>query len=177
VWRPRPRVARRTAGGRGARCCAPQGPLSRITALSPDIATFRIALDAPLPYLAGSLPGRDRRRTRPARLVNDAPPRRRLHARFPSAPCPRGAASALLFDEGFTEVAAQVFGPLGRASYAPEEGRPFVAIAGGSGIAGMLAILDHPLRHPAQLFFGLRDPTSAYLLDHLASLVQRQRGG
>jgi toluene monooxygenase electron transfer component len=154
-----------------------KGRLSRITALSPDIATFRIALDAPLPYLAGQFAL--------VEIDGVSGPRAWSMTRRHAGGCmldfllrraPGGAASALLFDEGFTEIAAQVFGPLGRASYAPEEGRPFVAIAGGSGIAGMLAILDHPLRHPAHLFFGLRDPTSAYLLDHLASLVQTQEG-
>ena len=64
-----------------------------------------------------------------------------------------------------TEVASltgrelKVFGPLGRATFRPEENRNILCIAGGSGIAGMLSILEHARR--AQYF---REHTGHVLL-------------
>jgi toluene monooxygenase electron transfer component len=153
--------------------CWRDGVLRRIERLTADIATFAVDLPAPMPYEAGQfvlveMPGIPGARAwsitshHPARPVLDLLLRR----------APAGAASALLFAPACDARRVRVFGPLGRAVFRPEEARPFVAIAGGSGIAGMLSILDRAAAcgalaaHP-KLFFGLRDPAAAYRLDAL----------
>ena len=44
---------------------------------------------------------------------------------------------------GRAGAALDLFGPLGKATWLPEEDRDLVCIAGGSGIAGMMSILSH----------------------------------
>ena len=51
-----------------------------------------------------------------------------------------------LFRERCSGQQVNVFGPLGRATFHPEEGKNILCIAGGSGIAGMLSILERATR-------------------------------
>lgn len=87
-----------------------------------------------------------------------------------------GAFTNALFD-GAANTPVNVFGPLGRATFSCSEDRPFVAIAGGSGIAGILSILHHALsgehfqKHRSHVFFGLRSSADAYLMDELSLAV------
>jgi toluene monooxygenase electron transfer component len=90
----------------------------------------------------------------------------------------------MLFGDTWNERTVEVFGPLGRAVFDPAEERSFLAVAGGSGIAGILAILDRAgqadgflRRHPSRVFFGLREPDTAYGLDDLACAVSGAEGG
>jgi toluene monooxygenase electron transfer component len=166
------------------RPAATPGVMRETARLTPEIATFRIDLPEPMPYEAGQfvlveldgIPG-----PRAWSMTSHAPGRSALDLLVRRAQ--GGACSARLFGERASDLPVRVFGPLGRAVFRPEEGRPFTAVAGGSGIAGMLAILDRALAtgalvaHPSQLFFGLRDRGSAYLLDRLAAAVRQAAGG
>ena len=67
---------------------------------------------------------------------------------------PGGRFSDWLFARGEDEARVEVFGPLGRAVFRPEEGKNFVCIAGGSGIAGMMSILEHGTRRSLQPLQG-----------------------
>ena len=75
---------------------------------------------------------------------------------------PGGRFGDWLFDNFSGEAEVEVFGPLGRAVFRPQEDRNFVCIAGGSGIAGMMSILecatqaDYFRNHKGALFFGVR---------------------
>jgi toluene monooxygenase electron transfer component len=82
-----------------------------------------------------------------------------------------------LFAPSFEACRVSVVGPLGRAVFGADEARPFVALAGGSGIAGMLGILDAAAacgqfaRHRNAVVFGVRDARAAYLLDELDAMA------
>ena len=75
-----------------------------------------------------------------------------------------------------------VFGPLGKATWRPEEGRDLLCIAGGSGLAGMMSILSHARstghfeRHRGDVFFGIRTREDLFFADELAGLVETARG-
>jgi toluene monooxygenase electron transfer component len=76
----------------------------------------------------------------------------------------------------------EVFGPLGRAVFRPDEDRDIVCIAGGSGIAGMMAILerahraDYFLNHKATVFFGVRTLVDTFFLERLSDYVAAAYG-
>ncbi len=87
-----------------------------------------------------------------------------------------------------TEVASlagseiKVFGPLGRATFRPEENRNILCIAGGSGIAGMLSILEHARRaqyfreHTGHVFFGVRTLADGFYLEEMSEHVAAAGG-
>lgn len=76
-----------------------------------------------------------------------------------------------------------LFGPLGRATFHPEEDRNLLMIAGGSGIAGMMSILaraaaeDYFRTHKGFVFFGVRTLEDAFYLEEFATRVRSGAGG
>jgi toluene monooxygenase electron transfer component len=76
----------------------------------------------------------------------------------------------------------QVFGPLGRATFHPDEDRDIVALAGGSGIAGIMSILEHATqcghfrRRRGAVYFGVRTLSDGFYLDRLARHVAAADG-
>ena len=95
---------------------------------------------------------------------------------------PGGRFSDWLFDERRSEREVAVFGPLGRAVFRPHEGRNFICIAGGSGIAGMMSILECAVQadyfrdHKAAVFFGVRTLQDAFYLESLSRYVAQSHG-
>jgi len=95
---------------------------------------------------------------------------------------PGGCFSDWLFETSAGEAAVEVFGPLGRATFRPEEDRDFVCIAGGSGIAGMMSILECATRadyfrnHRAAVYFGVRTLADAFYLEDLARYAASSHG-
>jgi toluene monooxygenase electron transfer component len=95
---------------------------------------------------------------------------------------PGGRFSDWLFagDPAGEELA--VFGPLGRATFHPEEGRDLLCVAGGSGIAGMMAIVGRGVREgyfkerSGRVFFGVRTLAEAFYMEELASFVAAAGG-
>jgi toluene monooxygenase electron transfer component len=91
---------------------------------------------------------------------------------------PGGAFCDWLFDEQIVGKRLEVTGPLGRATFRPEEQRNIVCIAGGSGIAGMMAILEHATsigyfrNHTGHVFFGVRSLADAFFVDEFAKHVE-----
>lgn len=92
---------------------------------------------------------------------------------------PGGRLSEWLFGAPRDGTEVDVFGPLGRATFDPSLGRSIVCIAGGSGIAGMMSILDRAaeanyfLQHSGDVFFGVRTMKDTFFLDRLAALRER----
>ncbi|MEM8550748.1 MAG: 2Fe-2S iron-sulfur cluster binding domain-containing protein [Pseudomonadota bacterium] len=162
--------------------CARAGILSASARLTSEVGLFDVTLDAPLPYAAGQF----------ALVEFDGIAGPRAYSMISYAPDEPvlkflvrhggGPASAFLFGDSALPASVSVMGPFGAAVFDPSEARPFVAIAGGSGIAGILSILDraeaagHFARHPCAVYFGLRAPDTAYQLDTLAELVARADG-
>ena len=165
------------SGVRGGRVCG-------FRHLTPEIGTFSVELDAPIEHAPGqfaliSAPGVEGPRAYSMTSAPSSKPRLDFLARLNEA----GALTPLLFSGALDGCEVNVLGPLGRATLRSDDDRPFLAIVGGSGIAGMLSIVEAALaaghfgRHPSRLVFGLRKPNGAFLLDELADVVRRSQGG
>jgi toluene monooxygenase electron transfer component len=95
---------------------------------------------------------------------------------------PGGSFGDWLFDASVDEAEVELFGPLGRATFHPDEDRNFVCIAGGSGIAGMMSILECATRadyfrnHRAAVFFGVRALADAFYLETLSRYAAASHG-
>ncbi|MSO65486.1 MAG: 2Fe-2S iron-sulfur cluster binding domain-containing protein [Alphaproteobacteria bacterium] len=89
---------------------------------------------------------------------------------------PNGQASAWLAGGSAKGTRVALFGPLGRAVFRPAEVAHLLCIAGGSGLAPMLAVLDHAAscghlrRHRAEVFFGVRGMADLYGMDELLTV-------
>jgi toluene monooxygenase electron transfer component len=96
---------------------------------------------------------------------------------------PDGRLSDWLFGKGVDGREVRVFGPLGRATFNPEERRNILCVAGGSGIAGMMSILAHAARvdyfraHRGYVFFGVRGLADAFYLEQLCQHMAAAGGG
>lgn len=160
-----------------------KGRLSLDRVLTPDVALFSIALDSPMSWQPGQfvlVSGLGIDGARAYSMTREAADTGRIDLLIRKDPA--GKFSTTLFDDLSRSHDVTVFGPLGRATFACGEERPFIAMAGGSGIAGILAILDHAVngghfgRHQSKLFFGLRDAASSYLLDEISAAVAASQG-
>jgi toluene monooxygenase electron transfer component len=95
---------------------------------------------------------------------------------------PHGAFCDWLFGAPGEATAVEVFGPLGRAVFDPAESKNMLAIAGGSGIAGIMAILARARqsgyfsRHRGAVFFGVRTLADGFFLEELADHVAAAAG-
>lgn len=165
-------------------CRALSGRLSLLRRLTSDVAEFQVALPKPLDYAAGQfvlvtfdgLPG-----ARAYSMTRFQPERPELD--FLIRRCAGGGASRLVFEGDPSGIGVGLFGPLGKATFTPAERRPLIMIAGGSGVAGLLSIIARAAdsRHfsafPSALYFGLRSPADAYLLDELNRAARVDGGG
>jgi toluene monooxygenase electron transfer component len=95
---------------------------------------------------------------------------------------PGGGFSDWLFGSEVGGAEVNVFGPLGAATFRPAEGRNILCIAGGSGIAGMLSILEHAgsenyfRDHSGHVFFGVRGLADGFYLQELSHYVAAAQG-
>ena len=163
---------------------APGGPPSHLAAViarrtrrTADVMTLDVDLERPIDFEAGQfmvmtvagIPG-----GRAYSMVNYERRTRRLV--FVVKSKPGGRFSEWLFGDGVEGTAVRLFGPLGHATFDPDAPRDVLCIAGGSGIAGMMAILaracgeGHFERHRGHLFFGVRTPQDLFFLEELLAL-------
>ncbi|HKW82428.1 MAG TPA: 2Fe-2S iron-sulfur cluster-binding protein, partial [Burkholderiaceae bacterium] len=156
------------------------GRITRIDTLTADVMRVIVAVDTPMDFDAGqfvllrfpSVPG-----YRAWSMANYE--RGATELTFILKRKPGGAVSELLFTEACTGMAVELFGPLGSATFYPEIDRDILCIAGGSGIAGMMAILERAdqaryfEQHRGNVFFGVRGPADTFLLQELAALAKR----
>ncbi|MEP3265058.1 MAG: 2Fe-2S iron-sulfur cluster binding domain-containing protein [Hyphomicrobiales bacterium] len=95
---------------------------------------------------------------------------------------PNGGFSDWIFENDITGSQLRLFGPLGRATFHPEEDKDLICIVGGSGIAGIMSILDHAtrsghlLKRKAKLFFGVRTLADAFYMSELSSMMKEAKG-
>lgn len=157
-----------------------RGSIARVEQLVDDVIELDVALDRPIDFEAGQFVLLEVEAVAGARaysMVNFASPAREL--RFLIKRLPGGKLTEWLFARRPQGAQVRIFGPLGRASFQPQEIRNLVCIAGGSGIAGMMSILAHAAqeahfeRHNAQVFFGVRTPADAFYLRELAAHARR----
>lgn len=161
------------------------GEVVAVEKLTHDIAAVRIRLSEPMAFTAGQF----------ASVAFPGLPARDYS--FANAPGPDGAAeevefhirrmgdggvSAFAFDELAPGEAAAVQGPLGFAFLREKETGPIFALAGGSGLAPIRAILQAALAkgdaegRPVRLWFGARTEADVYLEAELEALKAAHPG-
>jgi toluene monooxygenase electron transfer component len=152
------------------------GVVSGARALTQDVMAFEIELDRPIDFDAGQfmavtmpgIPG-----CRGYSMVNFDRRTRKLG--FVVKKKPGGGVSEWLFAADRCASKVELFGPLGKATFHPSLAKHLLCIAGGSGIAGMMAILARACeeRYFAQfrgdVFFGVRTMPDAFYLAELAA--------
>ncbi len=152
-------------------------------ALTHDVAAFDVDLDRPLDFDAGqfallSVPGIAGARA--YSMVHFERAARRLS--FVVKKKPGGAVSGWLFADGVEGTRLGLFAPLGHATFHPGLSKHVLCIAGGSGIAGMMAILEragaagHFSGWDGHVFFGVRAERDGFFLDELQALQARYPG-
>src|SRR5262245_4954796 len=159
------------------------GRIERARRLNRDVIDFDMALSRPMTFEAGQfvvleMPGL--RGGRAYSMVNFRHDTDRLT--FVVKQKPGGGFSKWLFEGEAEGRELAVYGPLGRATFRPEEGRDILCVAGGSGIAGMLAILEHARAanhfrdRSAHVYFGVRTLADGFYLQELADHVAAASG-
>ena len=89
---------------------------------------------------------------------------------------PGGALSNWAFESNRLNETLDVFGPLGRATFHPDEGHDLFMIAGGSGVAGLMSILEHANQvnyfqdHKVELYFGVRTPDDLFFAERFRAI-------
>jgi toluene monooxygenase electron transfer component len=149
--------------------------------LTHDVAAFDVDLDRPLDFDAGQfallgVPGIAG--SRAYSMVGFEPAARRLS--FVVKKKPGGAVSEWLFGDGAVDgTRVALFAPLGHATFRPGLPKHVLCIAGGSGIAGMMSILQraadtgHFTGRDGHVFFGVRAERDTFFLDELEALRAR----
>ena len=159
------------------------GRVQKVERLTGDVMHFELALPVPITFHAGQFvvltaPGINGARA--YSMVNFAPSTSTLELVIKKKP--GGGLSEWLFEADRTGLELGVFGPLGRATFRPNEDHDFVCIAGGSGIAGILSILEHATeaghfqKHNGRVFFGVRTLRDGFYLERFSRLVTRSQG-
>lgn len=145
--------------------------------LTRDVMAFSLEVDRPIDYEAGQfvalrVPGIAGYRV--YSMTNFAPGAGRLD--FLVKRKPGGRFSDWLFDPAREGVRIEVFGPIGRATFSPSAAKHLLIVAGGSGIAGMMAILERAVRdsyferYRGEVFFGVRTWADRFFVSELAAM-------
>ncbi len=159
------------------------GIIRNIRKLAKDVAKFDLHLSAPMSFEAGQfvvVESADLTGGRAYSMVNFDIESARVELVIKRKP--GGQFSDWLFDERPDDPEVAVFGPLGRAVFRPQENRNFICVAGGSGIAGMMSILDCAVQvdyfrdHKAAVFFGVRTLQDAFYLEPLSRNIAASHG-
>jgi toluene monooxygenase electron transfer component len=152
--------------------------IRRRQTLTHDVATLELELERPIDFEAGQFvvmtaPGISGGRA--YSMVNYDRPATRLL--FVVKAKPGGRFSEWFFGDGVEGTRVHLFGPLGHATFHPDVQKDLLCIAGGSGIAGMMAILSRACqdRHfeafEGHLFFGVRTARDLFFLDELRAFT------
>ena len=155
------------------------GWVRRSGMLTQDVLIMELALDRPMSFAAGQfvvleVEGLDGFRA--YSMVNFKQPCHALELIVKKKP--GGGFSQRLFSQELSSMRFKVFGPLGRATLEPEEEGTgdLVCVAGGTGIAGIMAILarasqsGHLDAHKALVCFGVRTAADLFFLPRFAAL-------
>lgn len=160
--------------------CLPRYAAGWITgerALAADVMAFSLELDRPMSYEAGQFVALEVPTVSGYRvysMTNFSPGTQRID--FLVKRRPGGGFSDWLFNPSRPSVRINVFGPLGRATFSPSAGKHLLIIAGGSGIAGMMAILERAVqegyfeRYRGHVFFGVRTWEDRFFLAELEEM-------
>jgi len=159
-------------------CIAPDftsGVIEGSRAVADGVLAFSIALDTTMSFRAGQfalvsvdgVPG-----ARAYSMTNFAADTARLELLVKRS---GGGFTGWLFDAPRDGARVRVFGPVGAAVFEPGLGHALCLMAGGSGIAGMMAMLEHACgieyfrEHAGEVVFGVRTAADVFFLDELAA--------
>jgi len=151
--------------------------------LTRDVMQFAVELSTPMVFEAGqfaligtpSVAG-----ARAYSMVNFADETDRIE--FVVKRKPGGGFCNWLFSESIDGTEVDVFGPLGRATFDAGEHRDLIIAAGGSGIAGMMSILERATQlnyfasHRGHVFFGVPTLEDGFYLEELSAYVGSAQG-
>ena len=172
-------VPGRPAGAANRTICPSErrGVLTALRRLTHDVVQLEVALDEPTSFHPGQFMVVETQGIsgyRAYSMANFARETPRLT--FVIKRKPGGAFSEWLFASDVTGAELNLFGPLGRATFHPEEDKNFLCIAGGSGIAGMMSMLERARQteyfesHSGRVFFGVRTMKDTFFLNELSEL-------
>ena len=160
-----------------------RGRVENLRRLTHDVIDLEVALSEPIAFEAGQFVVLETPQVwggRAYSMVNFSRSADRLT--FVVKQKPGGGFCDWLFGGEAAGSEVSVLGPLGRATFRPGEGRDILAVAGGSGIAGMLSILAHAVQddyfrdHRGAVFFGVRTLSDGFYLSELAAYAGRAAG-
>lgn len=160
-----------------------KGKIDQVNRLNRDVIDFVVALEDEIVFAAGqfmvlNVPGLAGGRA--YSMVNYEPQTDCL--RFVAKRKLGGGFSEWLFGDDTKGTEISLFGPLGKATFQPTADGDLIFITGGSGIAGIMSILEHAVRsghfstHHGQLFFGVRTLEDAFYVQELATLAEQSNG-
>jgi p-cymene monooxygenase electron transfer component len=145
--------------------------------LTHDILRVTMEVDRPIRFVAGQyanvrLPGLDRERNY---SFADAPEREgRKTINFFIRKIPGGAFTEALFTGQVKDATLEVEGPHGHFYLRPNAS-PMVCIAGGSGLAPLLSLLEHAkhtrVKRPCMMLFGARTQADLYMVDQIQAIA------
>ena len=173
----------RDAAAVGQHACHIAARITHAERLTPDVMHFEVTLAAPMTFLAGQfavLTAVGVEGGRAYSMVNHEPACTTLE--FVIKNKAAGGLSTWAFGGDRVGAALDVYGPLGRAVLHPATDGNVICIAGGSGIAGILSLMEyavtsgHLSRHTARVFFGVRTLADGFYLDRFADLCARSKG-
>jgi toluene monooxygenase electron transfer component len=160
-----------------------RGVICNIQRLTRDVARFDIRLSSPMRFEAGQFVVVDSSHLAGARaysMVNFDTEVDLIELVLKRKP--GGRFSDWLFSAGREDPEVAVFGPLGRAVFCPHEDKNILCIAGGSGIAGIMSILECAVQvdyfrdHKGSVFFGVRTLQDAFYLESFTRYVASSHG-
>lgn len=159
------------------------GRVEVIKRLTHDVIHFELSLSQPLTFDAGQfvlLRVAGLEGMRAYSMVNFATETRRLELVVKRKP--GGGFGDWLFDRAREGQSVEIFGPLGRATFHPDEDHNLLMIAGGSGIAGIMSILERAAEeryfesHKGFVFFGVRKLTDCFYLEQFSRHIASSHG-
>ena len=160
-----------------------RGTIGNVDMLTHDVAAFDVAIGAPISFLAGQFVVLETPEVKGGRAYSMVNYRRETNSlAFVVKRKPDGKFSDWLFNGGARDKKINVYGPLGRATFQPEDGKNLLCIAGGSGVAGMMSIIAKGCEeryfadHKAYLFFGVRTAQDVFFMEELSGFVSRFPG-
>ncbi len=153
------------------------GKITATESLTHDILKVTIELDRPMKFVAGQYanikaPGFPRARNY---SFADAPEREGMKKlSFFIRKVPGGEFTEALFAGKLNDLALEVEGPVGHFHLSPNA-TPMICIAGGSGVAPLLSILENARRtrvkRPCAVLFGARTQADLYAVEQIQSIA------
>ena len=160
-----------------------QGKLQNIKLTAPDVVTADLKLDSKVKFIAGQfflLKSSNVVGYRAYSMTNYDENTDEL--KFVIKKTDQGKFTNHIFNNLEQKFNLEAFGPLGKATFYPDEKKDLIFVAGGSGIAGLMSILEHGdqqeyfKRYNADIFFGVQTVEDFFFTEELFLLKKKYPG-